>query len=1300
MVSARHAVAAAVTAARSVFRTTDSSSLRVSTLAALCTLAVSATWSAHALAQQSDGTSLDTQTTAPAPAARGATGTATAPVLEEVTVTGSRIRRKDLTSTSPLVTIDAAQLENHAGLNIEQYLNKLPQYNPAETPTTENEDVQPSAVNTVGIATIDLRGFGPNRSLVLIDGHRTTPINALMVTDINSIPASMIDHVEIITGGASAVYGADAIGGVTNFITKKDYEGAQIDVQDSETQAGDGNELRATGLMGTRFADGKGNLITGIEFYNRDAAYQRNRSFWTDGWADPNATQESSNALFVQGYNGAEFLVGGPSTSALLALFPGRTAASTALGPAAGAGGGVCTYGSGCFFNTIMFNNGGGSMFFNNGPIADSGYTGPLNNPTENGYALANTYDSTYPNNQFSAPPPTVQDLKWNNPLATISEPQTRYSFFANGTYDVTDNVQFYMNSRFAQSLTTTLLDTPTTSIFGWEASVPFNATTDSPINPALITSSTSQATLTTIANEFKNNPNCTSVTCNPYWNPSFIGPGKTGAQHPVPWSLALLLDSRGVVPGGIPPAAQFGGLTGGFFGGPITCNNSVAANLNVDCIGGANAAPSSWVLSYLPQNTAPQRSTIEESNVWQIETGFRFPLFADWQGDVYYSRGQALDYEQGLGNLSLERYRSVIDSPDYGEGQLFQGNANGASTFFGTSVPSTCTSGMYNTIFSNNVSPSADCESAFGSVLQTETAMEQDDIQANFNGTIVHMPAGDLSAAVGFEGRRDAGQFQPDNLQATNSFLDQSIGLYPLGTVNQEIFDRDGYAEIFIPLVSDVAFLQKLSLDIGGRYSSFSNNIPSAKTFKISPDWQVTRSFRIRGGYNHAVRAPNLGELYLGEQEYFGAGANFGDPCSVRSPAPFGAGGAAPDFTVSGSPTGAPTTVASGQTLAGAKSTYLICQAMMGATGITQYYGPTGNQGADAAAAAFAWLNEEGTSTLQPETANTWTAGFVFNNLGDSPWISGFSGSVDWWQIDIDHAIELQSPDYANYLCFGTKIVTTPAEAAAQAASQSCLNVPRNLATGGPATALLAYDNLSTVGTQGVDVQINWLAQFADLGIPIPGALSFNTQDTWLDYYKTKQSNQPFDVDVNWKGSLGPNLLSFDGGAYSYRLNASLGYVMPAWSVNLQWIFLPSVNSFNKAYQQAIIENNQQVAATGKGTLLSWIPNNDIATSSWYMFNLSGTWTINKIFQLRGGIDNLFNKEPPPSSLPFLGGGPNAGYPTSKALTSYCTPALTKLGCTNPSAYAYPTDGQGSTSPGFYDVYGRTFFLGIKASF
>ena len=133
--------------------------------------------------------------------------------LEEVVITGSRIVRRDFESNSPIVTVDSGDFEQQAGLNIESFLNQLPTYNPAASPVTTQGDVQITPVNSVGIASISLRGFGPNRSLVLVNGKRPTPINALMVTDVHGVPSALVQRVETITGGASAVYGADAIGG-------------------------------------------------------------------------------------------------------------------------------------------------------------------------------------------------------------------------------------------------------------------------------------------------------------------------------------------------------------------------------------------------------------------------------------------------------------------------------------------------------------------------------------------------------------------------------------------------------------------------------------------------------------------------------------------------------------------------------------------------------------------------------------------------------------------------------------------------------------------------------------------------------------------------------------------------------------------------------------------------------------------------------------------------------------------------------------------------------------------------------
>jgi outer membrane receptor protein involved in Fe transport len=1198
--------------------------------------------SASALAQtggQSAGPS--TPTEAPAPV-----------LLEEVTVTGTRIKRKDLEAQSPLVTVDSTQLESKAGLNIESYLNTLPQYNVARTPTTENFDVQATPINTVGISTISLRGFGANRSLVLVDGHRTTPVNPLMITDINGIPSSMIDRIETISGGASAVYGADAIGGVTNFITKKDFQGATIDAQDSITQAGDGNELRVNGIIGTKIGDNKGNLLMGIEYYNRDKALKRNRDFFRNSYNDPNV---GTADFFTSGLAGYDSLLAPPSLAAAQTVFPARPA--------------VCGFPGSCTFSQFNFNS-NGTLWNPAGALSQSGYLGSSNS---NGYALQNTLDGTVQNPNPSGPPGTVQTLKWSNLADTVSSPQQRYSFFVNGTYDITDNVQFYANARFASSQTSTLLGVVPSLIFGWEASVPYNATTDSPINPALINNTTSLATLQALAASFAANP----TSSNPNWNPSFIPIGTTGAQHPVPWQLALLLNSRSVLGLGIPLGGP-GPFAGTIFGGPVTCNNSISASL-------CRPAPVSWELQDLPYTSfgLPGRGTQDTTQSWQIESGFRFPVVKDWTGDVYISQGQSTVYNVGLNDQSLERWRAVIDSPGYGQGQTFQGNQNGASTGFGTSVPSTCTSGFYNQIFGGDQTPSADCMNAITATLQTWTQIQQTVAEADFAGSLFKLPAGDLSANVGYQYRRDSAVFTPDQLQSTSSFLDQTIGVYPSGSLNQAISSRDIYAELYVPIVRDLSILRKLDLDLGGRYSKFDGGIPSSTTFKVNMDAQITKSFTLRGGFNRADRAPNLGELYLSEQEYFGAGAHYGDPCSLRSIAPFGAGGAAADI---GQSSGAgPTVLAPGQTTAGANSTYLICQAQMGATGAGQFYGTNGNQAAGAASAVFAWLNQIGNSKLRSEQADTYTVGFVFNNLSDHGLLAGLNGSVDYWKFNIQHAIELDSVDEANYLCYGTATVTTAQQAAAQAATTACSEVGRNQATGGATTEVLTYTNAATIDASGIDIALNWLVQLQDIGLPLPGAVVFNSNNTVLNYYKTKASAAPFDITIDWKGSAGPTLANLDGGAYSFRTTTSIGYVQPAFGLNLHWTYLPSVISTGRAYQNAIVKNNNSGA-----TVLGYVPDTSFATPAWSVFDLSGNWNLNKYLTVRGGINNLLGVGPPIT-------GRTAGYPSNRNVCPTNAP-----GCTNPSAYSLPSDGAGITNAGWYaeGIYGRTFFLGVKATF
>ena len=205
--------------------------------------------------------------------------------LEEITVTGSRIVRRDLEAASPIVTIDTERLENSSTLSVESVLNQMPQFVPEGTQFDQGIQAGPTA--SLGIGSLNLRGIGANRTLVLVDGRRAQPANAALIVDINTIPAAAIERVETITGGASAVYGADAMAGVVNFILRDDFEGVDFDIQTGITQEGDGEESRLTGLLGVNSDDGSGNVMLGVEWYHRGEVLLQDRDFFMNGWFDP-----------------------------------------------------------------------------------------------------------------------------------------------------------------------------------------------------------------------------------------------------------------------------------------------------------------------------------------------------------------------------------------------------------------------------------------------------------------------------------------------------------------------------------------------------------------------------------------------------------------------------------------------------------------------------------------------------------------------------------------------------------------------------------------------------------------------------------------------------------------------------------------------------------------------------------------------------------------------------------------------------------------------------------------------------
>ncbi len=209
--------------------------------------------------------------------------------LEEVLVTGSRIVRRDFNAPSPILTVDSEVFEQNSSIAMEYVLNQYPQFSPGATQFSTSE-VQPTASTTPGASTLNMRGLGSGRSLTLLDGRRAQPVNADMTVDVNTLPTAVIGNVEIISGGAAATYGPDAMAGVVNFQLRRDFEGISLNYQSGWTEAGDGEETRIDGLIGGNFDGGRGNAIFAIGYGSREKAYFDTRDFYIAGRESPGAT--------------------------------------------------------------------------------------------------------------------------------------------------------------------------------------------------------------------------------------------------------------------------------------------------------------------------------------------------------------------------------------------------------------------------------------------------------------------------------------------------------------------------------------------------------------------------------------------------------------------------------------------------------------------------------------------------------------------------------------------------------------------------------------------------------------------------------------------------------------------------------------------------------------------------------------------------------------------------------------------------------------------------------------------------
>jgi outer membrane receptor protein involved in Fe transport len=339
---------------------------------------------------------------------------------DEITVTGSRIVRRDYSAQTPIVTVEREAFEARTNVGLEATLNQFPQFSVAgsQSAISRAQTPFPAATEAPGAATVNLRSLGLNRTLVLIDGKRVQPVNGLLVVDVNTIPSAAVDRVEVITGGAAAVYGADAIAGVVNFILRKDFSGFDVTARYGTTDEGDGNETSISGLFGADLDDGRGNVMIGADYTERDIILGKDRDWMRRGWEDP-------------GTNG-----GGLGSSNLSQY-------------------------------TNLYIDQNGRVFDPANPVA---YTGPIGG------------SSGFKRNPGT--PPTGGALAYNDfEHNYLQLPLERYSMFGSGRYGLTENVDVFVDARFSKTFVTSKGFTSGVFNV-WSPSVPYNSACDDPDSP------------------------------------------------------------------------------------------------------------------------------------------------------------------------------------------------------------------------------------------------------------------------------------------------------------------------------------------------------------------------------------------------------------------------------------------------------------------------------------------------------------------------------------------------------------------------------------------------------------------------------------------------------------------------------------------------------------------------------------------------------------------------------------------------------------------------------------------------
>lgn len=538
---------------------------------------------------------------------------------------------------------------------------------------------------------------------------------------------------------------------------------------------------------------------------------------------------------------------------------------------------------------------------------------------------------------------------------------------------------------------------------------------------------------------------------------------------------------------------------------------------------------------------------------VWQAMAGLSGKIgVSDWTWDLYGSISRAKFKNGQTGGVSASALRTLLYAPDGGR--------------------SICEGGLN---LLGNVQPSQACTSYIERETLNTNRLDQRTVEGVMQGSLFNWWAGDVRFALGADYRYNSYKFVSDpafNVNGSSDILGYSVLLPANGSVDA----KEIYGEILAPLLRDLPLVRSLTLNLGYRFSKYSS-VGGVNAYKISGDWEVVPEIRFRGGYNRAIRAPSVGELYAPvSTASVGIGAPsatsvLGDPCDVRSSYRQGANAA---------------------------QVRSLCLAQGVPANIIDSYQLSSQQ-------VFA-LNG-GNPDLEEETADTYSVGVVLRSPIVAPLLRNISFSVDAYRIKITDAVGPLSVVQGIQNCFNGGGNNPTFEISNYYCS---LLGPRSASTGNLANPLQPLLNLGQYRVQGIDLQLDWRFSLEDLGLPDWGSMKLNVAASYTDKFEIQAL--PGGPVYDYAGAIGS----------AGQIDATSGIAHPKWKTVTSLTYSKGPFSFGTTWRFI----DKMVDASRIVTPTSTVP----GVPKYNVFDFNARMETPFGMKLRVGVTNAFNVKPP----------------------------------------------------------------------